>query len=344
MDTLAGMRLFAETVDSGSFSGASRKLGMAPSSVARGIGALEDTLGVRLLNRTTRRLSLTEAGRLYHERSRRILADIEEARLSVAQLEAAPRGMLRISLPVVFGRLHIIPALPDFLSTYPDLQVDISMTDAYVDLVEEGIDVAVRIGELRDSSLIQRKLAPSRRVLCASPAYLERVGRPACPAALRDHTALLYKSSGSRAVWRFRDAAGDHEIQVDGSLRANNADALHIAALAGVGITVLPVFMVGPDIRRGALEVIFPEVQFSQTSLDSSIYAVFPYGRHLSPKVRAFVDFLAGRFGPEPYWEVDDGEAVPSGTVGQGVPDGRLNRDSAARARGPGDDAAGRSR
>ncbi|MDX1539833.1 MAG: LysR family transcriptional regulator [Geminicoccaceae bacterium] len=299
------MRMFVEAVDSGSFSAAGRRLGLAPSSIARGIGALEDQLGTRLLNRTTRKLSLTEAGRVYHEHSRRILAEIEEARLSVANLEAAPRGLLRISVPVVFGRLHVAPALPAFLRTYPDVQIDLGMTDSYVDLVEEGIDVAVRIGSLQDSSLVARKLAPTRRVLCASPVYFQRHGRPGTPAELKEHNCLFYKFSGGRAVWRFRDATGDHAIEIDGSLRTNNADALRTAALAGVGIVVLPLFMIGPDIKRGALEVIFPEVEFAQASLDADIWAVYPYGRHLSPKVRAFVDFLVRRFRPAPPWELD---------------------------------------
>jgi len=312
MDTLSTMGLFVEATEAGSFSAAGRKLGLAPSSVARSISALEDDLGVRLLNRTTRKLSLTEAGRLYHERARRILAEVEEAKLSVAQLEAAPRGTLRISMPVVFGRLHVAPALPEFLATYPDIRIDLSMTDAFVDLVEEGVDVAVRIGELEDSSLIARKLAPSRRVVCASPAYFERHGIPACPADLARHNCLIYKRPGNRATWRFRCGKDVHEVEVKGALHANNADALHEAALGGLGVVILPTFMVGPDIRRGALEVIFRDYQVSPSALDANIYAVFPYSRHLSPKVRALVDFLRQRFGPHPYWEVDGEDAAPS--------------------------------
>jgi DNA-binding transcriptional LysR family regulator len=305
LDTFSGMRLFVDAVDGGSFSAAGRKLGMAPSSVARAIGGLENELGTRLLNRSTRKLSLTEAGRIFHEHSRRILAEIEEAKLSVANLEAAPRGMLKLSMPVVFGRLYVAPALPDFLRRYPDLQVDLGMTDSYVDLVEEGIDVAVRIGALQDSSLVARKLAPTRRVLCASPVYLQKHGRPEKPEDLRNHNCLFYKFSGGRAVWRFRDKAGEHAIEIDGNLRTNNADALQTAALAGVGIVVLPLFMVGPDIKRGALEVVFREVEFAMLSLDSDIWAVYPYGRHQSPKVRAFIDFLVERFRPIPPWDLD---------------------------------------
>jgi len=193
------MGLFVEVVAAGSFSEAGRRRGLAASSVTRSINALEDQLGVRLLNRSTRKLSLTEAGRLYHERSRRIIAEVEDARLSVSQLEAAPRGTLRMNVPVAFGRLHVAPALPTFLARYPGLQVDLSMTDGFIDLVEEGVDLAVRIGELEDSSLIARRLAPNRRVICASPDYLRQAGVPRVPEDLRTHNCLIYKRQAGRA-------------------------------------------------------------------------------------------------------------------------------------------------
>ena len=306
METLAGMRLLAEVVESGSFSAAGRRLGLAASSVARGIGALEDELGARLLHRTTRKLNLTEAGRLYHERSKRILVEVEEARLSVSQLEAAPRGTLRLNIPAAFGRLHIAPALPDLLASHPALRVDLAMTDAFVDLVEEGVDVAIRIGELEDSSLIARRLAPNRRVLCASPDYLARHGVPGAPADLSKHNCLMYKRQ-NRSVWRLRNAGRIHEAEVSGSLIANNADALHVAALGGVGLVILPIWLVGRDIQRGALQIVLADYQVSSGAL-SNIYAVYPYNRHLSAKVRAFIDFLRQRIGPRPYWEVDDRE------------------------------------
>ena len=305
MDLFDRMSLLVEVVDAGSFSAAGRRWGLAASSVARSDGALEDDLGVRLVNRTTRKLSLTEAGRLYHERSRRILTEVEDAKLSVSQLEAAPRGTLRLSMPMVFGRLHVAPALADFLALHPALRIDLAMTDAFVDLVEEGVDLAIRIGELEDSSLIARRLAPNRRVLCASPAYLERHGIPTSPQDLSEHNCLMYKQR-NRSVWRLRDAGRIHEIRVSGSLLANNADALHTAALGGVGLTILPLWLVGPDIQRGALKIVLADHQVSPGALDTSIYAVFPHSRHLSAKVRACIDFLRQRIGPRPYWEVDD--------------------------------------
>jgi DNA-binding transcriptional LysR family regulator len=304
MDVFDRMGLFVEVVDAGSFSAAGRRRGLAASSVARSVAALEDDLGVRLLNRTTRKLSLTEAGRLYHERSRRILNEVEDAKLSVTQLEAAPRGTLRLSVPMVFGRLHVAPALAEFLACYPALRIDLVMTDAFVDLVEEGIDLAVRIGELQDSSLIARRLAPNRRVICASPGYLARAGTPGSPDDLRQHSCLTYKFQDRRALWRLRDGGATHEVEVAGALHANNADALHAAALGGLGLAILPTWLVGQDVERGALQVVFPGYQVSPSALDTSIYAVFPYSRHLSPKVRALVDFLVKRFSPRPQWEL----------------------------------------
>jgi DNA-binding transcriptional LysR family regulator len=306
MDTFAGMRLFAEAVDSGSFSAAGRRLGMAASSVARGIGTLENQLGVRLLNRTTRKLGLTEAGRLYHERAKRILAEVEEARLSVTQLEAVPRGTLRLNVSVSFGRLHVAPALVDFLALHPGLRVDLATTDAFVDLVEENVDLAIRIGELSDSSLVARRLAPNRRVLCASPDYLERHGVPSTPDDLPGHNCLIYKRHENRSVWRLRDGGRVHEIKVSGSLLANNGDALHAAAVGGLGLAILPIWLVGPDIQQGALRIVLANHQVSPGALDTHIYAVFPHSRYLSAKVRALIDFLRQRFGPRPYWEVDD--------------------------------------
>jgi DNA-binding transcriptional LysR family regulator len=296
------MDLFVDVVAAGSFSEAGRRRGLAASSITRSINALEDELGARLLNRTTRKLSLTEAGRLYHERSRRILADVEDAKLSVTQLEAAPRGTLRLNVPVGFGALHVAPALPEFLARYPALQIDLDMTDAFIDLVEQGVDLAVRIGELEDSSLIARRLARNHRVICASPAYLRAAGVPREPVDLRGHNCLIYKRQQNRAVWRLRNAHGTAEIDVGGTLRTNNSDALHAATLGGLGLAILPTWMVGPDIQRGALEIVFADYQ--PADLDASIYAVFSYHRYLSPKVRAMVDFLVERFGQRPDWDV----------------------------------------
>ncbi len=306
MSTLEGMSFLVETIDHGSFSAAGRALGIAPSSVARGIAALEDDLGARLLHRTTRRLSLTEAGRLYLERARNILGEVEEARLSVTQLEAEPRGTLKLNIPTAFGRAHIVPMLREFLITYPDLAIDLDMTDAFVDLVEEGIDLAIRIGELEDSSLVARKLAPNIRVVCASPDYFDRYGRPSAPEELTNHNCLIYKRQMNRIAWHFRDSNSSiYDVAVSGDFLTNNTEALLSVTRDGQGIAVLPTWLVGDDVRHGRLEIVFSEYTVSPTSLDTNIYAIFPYNRHLSPKVRAFIDALLKRFSPIPPWDVE---------------------------------------
>lgn len=303
MNTLEAMTLLVEAVDGGSFSAAGRALGLAPSSVARGISGLEDDLGIRLLNRTTRKLSLTEAGRLYIERARRILSEVEDARLSITQLEADPRGTLKLNAATAFGRVHIVPMLPAFLQQYPDLSIDLTLTDAFVDLVEEGVDLAIRVGELKDSSMIARRLAPNDRVLCASPGYFDRRGRPESPSDLNDHDCLIYKRGNDRPVWHFRGPDGViQDVQAGGHFQTNNTEALHAVTVDGQGVTILPTWLIGQDLAEGRLETVLNDYAVSPTALDTSIYAIFPYNRHLSPKVRAFVDALVDRFTPVPPW------------------------------------------
>ncbi len=301
---------FVKVTETGSFSEAARRLGLSKSMVSRQVSALEADLGVRLLHRTTRSLSPTEAGRAYLERCQRILADLDEANLLVSRLQATPRGRLRVSAPLSFGIGHLATALPGFLERYPEIELDMGMTDRYVDLVEEGWDVAVRVGKLADSSLIARRLAPIRTVLSASPSYLERKGVPLKPQDLEHHDCLTH-GAVAPSEWRF--IASDRRplhVEVRGRFSADNGDVLRVMALAGLGIVRLPTFFVGEDIRAGRLvPVLEPFVP-----LDASLNAVYPHGRHLSPKVRAFVDYLAEVFGPEPYWDrgiaAGDGPAV----------------------------------
>jgi DNA-binding transcriptional LysR family regulator len=315
MDQLTGMRLFAEVVESGSFSGAGRRLGLAPSSVSRQINQLEDALDARLLNRSTRKLSLTEAGRIYVERVRRILQEIDEATIAVSQLEATPRGTLRVNAPVVFGRMHVAPLLPEFMGRFPDVAIDLTLTDHFVDVVEEGADVVVRVGGLADSSLIARRLAPNRRVLCASPAYLEAHGSPVEPADLGLHNCLIYKPNVGMATWHVRSGNAVARVQVAGNFLANNAEALRSAALGGIGIGLLPTWLVGDDVACGGLVRLLPDVEADLVPTETAIHAVYPHSRHLSPKVRAFVDFLARRYGSEPYWEQACGGDPDRGTI-----------------------------
>ncbi|CAA7623234.1 LysR family transcriptional regulator [Magnetospirillum sp. SS-4] len=306
-----GLQAFVRVAESGSFSEAARRLGLSKSMVSRQVSALEADLGVRLLHRTTRSLSPTEAGRAYLERCQRILADLDEANLLVSRLQAVPRGSLRVTAPLSFGTGHLAAALPDFLERYPEIELDMNMTDRYVDLVDEGWDVAVRIGRLADSSLIARRLAPIRRVVCAAPAYLERHGVPRTPTELSGHDCLSH-SAVNPWEWRFATPDGPlPPVEIRGRFHADNGDVLRVMALAGQGLTFLPTFFVGDDIRAGRLVPVLEEF----VPLDVALHAVYPHNRHLSPKVRAFVNHLAETFGPEPYWD--------RGIGGQGAHGGR---------------------
>jgi len=299
MDRLAAMQAFARVAEAGSFSAAARQLGMAKSVVSKLVMGLENHLGARLINRTTRRLSLTEAGIAYYESCTRILAAVEEAELSVGRLQAVPRGRLKVNASMSFGFLHLAPAIPDFLAHHPEVEIDLTLNDQFTDLVQEGYDVAVRIGALPDSSLIARKLAPSRRVLCASPAYLDRHGVPQVPEDLARHNCLGYAYLVTGNEWRFRGPDREHAVRVSGNFDVNNGDALRAAALGGLGIAQLPTFIIGQDLAAGTLRCLLSDYVLPETN----IHAVYPHNRHLSAKVRAFVDFLAERFGPEPYWD-----------------------------------------
>jgi DNA-binding transcriptional LysR family regulator len=306
MDRLAGIEAFVAVAECGSFSQAAERLHASKSVISRQVSALEAELGARLFHRTTRALALTEAGRSYLERATRILADLAEANASVGQLQAAPRGRLRVNAPVSFAFLHLAPALPDFLDRYPDVSVELTMNDRFVDLVDEGFDVAVRIGKLDDSSLVARKVAPMRRTVCAAPAYLDKRGTPASPDDLKAHECLCYSNVGRSEEWRFvRPDGTAWPVEVSGRLHADNGDALRAAALQGFGLAVLPSFLVGRDFQSGALVSVLERFM----PQDSAVYAVYPHARHLSPKVRAFVDFVAERYGPDPYWDRPEANA-----------------------------------
>ena len=304
MDRLAAIEAFVRVGESGSFSEAARRLRTSKSAVSRQVSALEADLGARLIHRTTRSLTLTEAGRDYFERASRVLADLADADASITQLQASPRGKLRINAPMSFGYLHLAPAIPDFLARCPEVEIDMVMNDRFVDLVEEGFDVAVRIGALTDSSLVARRLAPVRRAVCASPAYLAAHGAPATPDDLTRHACLCYSNVSLAHEWRFVDARGrPWPVEIKGPLTTNNGDAIRAAALGGIGLAYLPTFIAGADVQADTLATVL-EAFVPQ---DMTLNAVYPHARHLSPKVRAFVDFLAARFGPRPYWDAPEG-------------------------------------
>lgn len=299
MDLLEGITTFARVVEAGSFSTAAQRLKVSKSAVSAHVQRLEDRLGVRLLNRTTRHLSLTEAGSTYYRHCVHILAEAEAAEQAAAALQHQPRGTLRISAPDTFGWMHVAPAIPEFLERYPGLAIDISLSAQHVNLVDEGLDLAIRIGVLADSPLVVRRLAPSRLVLCASPAYLTGHGTPHTPQELAQHNCICFSAMPWGDEWRFASKSGEIRIAVGGALRSNSAEMLLSAARAGVGITILPTWVAADDLRTGAIAQILPRWEPPA----STIYAVYPGNRLMSAKVRAFVDHLARRFGKEPYWD-----------------------------------------
>ncbi|HZD24646.1 MAG TPA: LysR family transcriptional regulator, partial [Alphaproteobacteria bacterium] len=281
------------------FTAAARSLGLSKSAVSKQVARLEDRLGARLLNRTTRKLSLTEVGEAFYERCARIVEEAQAAEAEVSNLAAAPRGRLRVNAPMTFGTMHLGPAIADFMALYPELEVELVLDDRFVDLVQEGFDVAVRITSLTDSSLIARRIAPSRHVVCGAPAYFQRHGVPQSPAELRDHVCLRYSYGPTSSVWPFNGPDGPVEVPVNGKLLVNNGEVLREAALAGVGLIASPTFIIGDALREGRLKPVLCDY----IPRERTIHAVYPHRRHVLPKVRAFVDFLAQRFGPEPYWD-----------------------------------------
>lgn len=299
MVDLRDIALFAAVVEAHSFSGAAERLGISKAAVSKRVAQLERRLGARLLFRTTRRLSVTEAGAAYYEFCARIVSEAAEAEDAVTRLQAEPRGTLRINAPMSFGRLHLAPAIVDFLRRFPDVRIDLVMDDRELDLVAEAFDVAIRIAQLPDSSLVARRLAPCRLVACAAPAYLKRHGVPRTPSDLSRHNCLHYSYAGPYGEWHFAGARRDASVRVSGSLRANNGETLREAALAGLGIVRIPTFLVGEDLRTGRLKRILPRYRLPELS----IHALFAQRRHLPAKVRVFVEFLAARFGPEPVWD-----------------------------------------
>ena len=301
MDRLGTMEAFVAVVETGSFSAAAQRLRSSKSLVSRQVAALEAELGARLFQRTTRSLTLTEEGRGYHAQVVRILGDIAEANAAVTNLQAAPRGKLRISAPMSFGYLHLAPAVPDFLARFPEVEIDLIMNDRYVDLIDEGVDLAVRLGRLSDSSLIARKLAPIRRAVCGTPDYFKAHGMPRTPEDLKQHRCLCYSNLAVADEWRFVRADGSPwPVEVSGRLRADNGDALREAALKGLGLVYLPTFITGRDLQAATMVSVLTEY----VPQDGGLHAVYPHARHLSPKVRAFIDFLAERFGGQPYWDL----------------------------------------
>lgn len=309
MDVFAAIRAFLAVADEGGFAPAARKSGVATSSLTRQVDGLEAYLSTILLNRSTRSVTLTPAGEDYYLRAARIIADLDEANRGMVEREGRPRGLLRVSLPVAFARLHIAPIIPAFLAAYPDIELDLVMTDAMVNLVEERIDVAIRLGSLESSTLIARRLAPHRRLVCASPAYLERRGEPALPGDLSHHECLTFSYASGTRTWRFVRDGREEQVRVRGAVRANHSETLREVALSGLGVLLMPTWLVGADIAAGRLHQVLPDWEAhvgrtsSSMSSDTGIHAVYLADRRESARLRTFVDFLADSFGSPPYWD-----------------------------------------
>jgi len=302
-DILAGMRVFTTVVDTGSFANAADKLDLSRGMTSRYMAQVEAHLGVRLLNRTTRRLSLTEAGNDYYQRATQVLALVEDAERAATQETVEPRGTLRINTSVAFGARHLADAISDFLQRYPQVKADLTLNDRVVDLIEEGFDVALRIAPRIDPGLVARPITRARLVACASPGYLKKHGVPKSPADLAHHNCLTYAYSGHQNEWRFTRRGREHTVKVAGNLHGNNGDIICRAAASGLGVIMQPTFLVYELLRAKQLV----RIMDGWVAEERTIYAVYPSRQFLPPKVRSFIDFLVERFCPKPYWDKDIG-------------------------------------
>jgi DNA-binding transcriptional LysR family regulator len=300
MDRLRAFEVFVTVVSRGSFTRAADALDTSPANVTRYVNELEAHLGTRLLNRTSRKLSLTEGGETLYARCKSILDDVAETEGLVSSASVEPRGRLRINAPVSFGILHLAPLWPEFMRKYPGVELDVSLIDRVVDIVEEGYDLAIRISRAGSTSHAARKLATSRNILCASPAYLARYGYPAAPADLVEHRCIGYSYAATGNEWQLIDSERKaHTVKVNYHMHTNNGDTARAAALAGQGVIWQPTFLVGNDLRAGKLIQLLPDYRLP----DIDVLALYPSRRHLSAKIRAMVDFLVDAFGGVPPWD-----------------------------------------
>ncbi len=297
MDRFAELRAFTEVVRTGAFVKAADVLDLSKTAVSRQVSDLEKRLGVRLLNRTTRRLSLTDEGQRFHEHARTVLAELEAAEADVMTRAREVTGLLRITAPLSFGILRLAPLWPEFRALHPGATLDVTLEDRVVDLVDQGYDLAIRIARLPDSTLVSRRLASTRMVLCAAPAYLRQHGTPRHPRELAAHATLAYTYWSSGDEWQFAGPQGPASVRVQPWMHTNNGDICRAAALAGSGVILQPSFLVAEDLRRKTLVELMPEFR----AVELGVYAVYPTRRYLLPRVRAMVDFLADRFRDPPW-------------------------------------------
>lgn len=297
MSQLGDLEIFARVVTAGSMSGAARALGLAPAVVSKSIKRLEERLGTRLLQRTTRQISLTEAGQGFYARVLAILAGVEEAEAFVLGRGAKMQGVLKVSAPASFGRMHIAPHLKRFMDRFPDLGINLVLTDEFNDIIAGGFDLAIRIGEPNDSSLVARRIAPVKRVLCASPDYIAAHGSPKSISDLRHHICIRPHNSDT---WRLVGPEGPIVHRLEGKLVTNSSEVIREAVLSGMGIALRSTWDVGPELKSGALVKVLPDIEGSR---NVTLSAVYPSRQFLPAKVRAFIDFLTDLYGPVPYWE-----------------------------------------
>ena len=293
------MAVFSKVVAAGSLSAAARELGLSPALISRRLAGLEARLGVRLINRTTRSLRLTDEGAGYYDTCTRVLAEIEEADAAVSAGRVEPQGALKVAMPASFGHQHLAPLIPEFASRYPQVRLALSLSDRNVNVIDEGFDLAIRIAHLEDSSLAARRLAPNRRVVCASPAYLERHGTPLTPQDLAQHNCLT--ANDFVMSWDYKEPDGrPGSVRVSGRYACDNWEVLREWALAGMGVALKSTWDVHRHLEDGSLVSVCPGYTFGS---DVAIYAVYPHRRFLPAKTRVFIEFLAASFGSEPYWD-----------------------------------------
>ena len=311
MTPTSDLEIFARVVTAGNMSAAGREMGLSPAVVSKRISHLERRLGARLFQRTTRQLTLTDTGRGFYERIVTVLAGIEEAEAFVSRRNTSPQGRLRISAPTSFARMHIAPHLGSFLATYSDLKIELNLTDDFVDIVGEGYDLAIRIGELADSSLVARKLAPSRRVICAAPSYLKVHGIPSTLDDLLRHRCL---SAGNQEIWRLEGPEGPVQLRVDSAIATNSSEVVSACVRTGLGIAMRSTWDIGPELESGALQIVLPSYHESSRV---AVYAIYPSRRYMAAKLQVFIDFLIQLYGPrEPYWDQGLDGTIPGYDLG----------------------------
>lgn len=296
MDKVMSMRVFSTVAKQGSFSDAAKKLSISKAMASKHVQNLEHVLGVRLFNRTTRNLNLTEVGLAYYDKVDSILSEIDETELAISQLNSQPKGKLKIMAQPSFGAFHLSRALSIYLKKYPDVTTELELTNRIPDLVEDGIDLAFHVGELDDSMFVARKIASARRVVCASPDYLKQNGIPDSPTDLLQHNCLIYSPRAAKIEWEFID----QKIKVSGDIQCNDGDALRIAAIQGCGIAQLPTYMVGLDIQSGRLNALLENYEPEKLP----VYAIYNHRKYLSAKIQTFIDFIYELYQPEPYWNM----------------------------------------